>query len=270
MLNFKSDRAIILQFPRYAGGKFISNCLSLSRHAVPQHASLAEYLLTNPMDYQYRFDKVIETLPPKYDMHNWISKYEFGDKQLFGDVQLDWQQGIASDSTIPFIEKLSQSSFCFFLVTHSHAEKLLKVWPNAKLIILINWQKFYNMSKQLKLKDNTSQDNLGNYCQEKYEILSGPDWPSWREFEQSGYNVKNFVSGCSKHVIKEMFNFYPEYQTDTIITFDVDNCIFDQHTFLSSVEQLYKKLNFDDFNPDLVGKFWQAYINLHVDTSQNL
>ena len=67
-----------------------------------------------------------------------------------------------------------------------------------------------------------------------------------------------------------MFDYYPEYQTDAVIPVDIDNCIFDQHAFLSAMEQLYKKLNFDDFNPDLVGKFWQAYIDLHVDTSQNL
>ena len=270
MLNFKNDRAIILQFPTYAGGKFISNCLSLSRHAVPQHASLAEHLLTNPMDYQYRFDRVMETLPPKHDMHNWVFKYELGDRQLFGNVIVDWQQGTASNNVTPLIEKLSQSSLGFFLVNHGHAGKLLKVWPKAKLIILTNWQRFYNISKQLKSKDNSNRDHRGVYCQEKYEILSGPDWPNWQEFEQSGYNVKHFVSTCSEHIIKEMFDYYPEYQTDAVIPVDIDNCIFDQHAFLSAMEQLYKKLNFDDFNPDLVGKFWQAYIDLHVDTSQNL
>ena len=270
MLNFQNNRAIILQFPTYTGGKFISNCLSLSRHIVPQHESLAEHLLENPMDYQYRFDKVMGTLPPKHDMYNWISKYELGDKQLFGNVIVNWQQGIASDSATPLIEKLSQSSLGFFLVSHGHAGKLLQVWPKAKLIVLTNWQKFYNISKHLKSKEDISRDHLGVYCQEKYEILSGPDWPSWQEFEHLGYNVKHFVSTYSDHIIKEMSEFYPEYQTDTIITVDVDSCMFDQQAFLSAMQQLYTKLNFDDFNSDLVGKFWQAYINLHVDTSQNL
>jgi hypothetical protein len=270
MLNFQNDRAIILQFPTYTGGKFISNCLSLSQHTVPQHALLAEHLLTYPTDYQYRFTKVIETLPPVHDMHNWISKYELGDKQLYGSMVTAWQQGQALDSMVPLIERLSQSSLGFFLVSHGHAGNLLKVWPNAKLIVLTNWENFYNISKQLKSKDSVSRDHLGMYCREKYESLSGPDWPSWQEFDQSGYNVKTFVPRYPEHIIKEMFDFYPEYQTNTTITFDIDNSMFDQDTFLSAMEQLYKKLNFDDFDPDLIGKFWQAYMDLHVDTSQNL
>ena len=270
MINFKTDRAIILQFPAYAGGKFISNCLSLSRHAVPQHATVAEYLLNSPTDYQYRFDRVVETLPPKHDMHNWIAKYEFGDRQLYGSMVSDWQQGQVSDSMVPLIEKLSQSSLGFFLVSHGHAGNLLKVWPNATLIILTNWEKFYNISKQLKSKDSISRDHLGMHCREKYESLSGPDWPSWQEFDQSGYNIKSFVSRYPEHIIEEILEFYPEYQADSIIAFDVDVCIFNQTMFLSAIEQLYKKLNFDDFNADLVGKFWQAYMDLHVDTRQNL
>ena len=93
MINFNSDNPIIIQFPRFAGGKFISNCLSLSKHAVPQDKKLAEYLLLHPDDYQFRFDNLVKTLPPPHDMINWIAQYELGDNQLFGSTHLDWRNG---------------------------------------------------------------------------------------------------------------------------------------------------------------------------------
>ena len=86
MINFNSSNPIIIQFPRFAGGKFISNCLSLSKHAVPQDKTLAEYLLLRPDDYQFRFDNLINTLPPPHDMINWITYYELGDTQFFGVI----------------------------------------------------------------------------------------------------------------------------------------------------------------------------------------
>jgi len=270
MIDFQNTCAIILHFPRYAGGKFISNCLSLSRHACPQHASAVDYLIDNPTDYQYRFDKVMTTLPPRDDAHNWINRYEFGDQQLFGSAALKWSNGIAIDQTTAEANRLFQAPMYFFLTSHSHPENLLKVWSRAKVITLINHWEFGKISKQLKSKLIDIKNHTGNYCKEQYELLSGQSWPTWHEFESSGYNAKQFILTHPTHIVNEMLEFYPEYHTDTLITFDVDSCIFNQSKFLTSMEILYQKLNFDDFNTDLITKFWQAYINLHVDTSQNL
>ena len=270
MIDFQNTCAIILHFPRYAGGKFISNCLSLSRHACPQHTSVVDYLIDNPTNYQYRFDKVMTTLPPRNDAHNWINRYEFGDRQLFGSTASKWANGVAVDQTTAEAERLFQTSMHFFFTSHSHPEKLLKVWGRAKVITLINHWVFGKISRQLKSKAIDNKNHAGNYCKEKYELLSGDSWPDWHEFEESGYSAKQFVLTHPAHIVEEILEFYPEYNTDTLITFDIDNCIFDQYKFLTSMETLYQKLNFDDFNAALITKFWQAYIDLHVDTSQNL
>ena len=52
--------------------------------------------------------------------------------------------------------------------------------------------------------------------------------------------------------------------------FDIDSCIFDGNLFLNATKKLYKDLNFTDFNPELVEKFWKSYISLHLDSSGNL
>jgi hypothetical protein len=270
MLNFQTDRAVVLHFPSFAGGKFISNCLSLSRHACPQHASVVNHLINYPTDYQYRFDKVMTTLPPKQDMHNWINKYEFGDRQLYGPSALHWLRGIAEDKTTPAAESLFQSPMHFFLTSHNGPANLLKVWTQAKVIVLTNHWVFSKISKKLKTKASDNKEVVSNYCKEKYEFLAGYKWPTWQEFEAAGFNASQFVLSHSAQVVGEMFEFYPQYHANTMITFDIDGCIFNRHKFLESMEKLYQKLNFDDFNPELVGNFWQAYIALHVDTSQNL
>ena len=52
--------------------------------------------------------------------------------------------------------------------------------------------------------------------------------------------------------------------------FDIDNSIFEKTKFLSSMETLYKQLDYDDFNSILIGDFWQKYIKLHIDNDNNL
>jgi hypothetical protein len=53
-VNYQSTNPIIMSFPSFTGGKFISNCLSLSKYACPQDPEAAEYLLKNQNDYDYR------------------------------------------------------------------------------------------------------------------------------------------------------------------------------------------------------------------------
>ena len=40
--------------------------------------------------------------------------------------------------------------------------------------------------------------------------------------------------------------------------------IFEEDKFLDRVKILYDELGYDDFNRDLVQKFYQAYISLHI------
>jgi len=270
MLTFQNNRAIILHFPRYSGGKFISNCLSLSRHACPQHAKVVEHLIKNPMDYQYRFDKIMQTIPPKHDAHHWIEKYEFGDRQIFGPAASQWRNGIPDVNITDQADSLIESSMHFFLTSHTHPANILLVWPRATVITLVNHTVFGKISRRLKSKLVDNKNHAGNYCREQYELLSGESWPPWNEFESSGYNAKQFASTCLDHIIAEMLDFYPEYRADTTIIFNIDDCIFNQYKFLEEMEKLYQKLNFDDFDPALTSKFWQAYMDIHIDKSQNL
>lgn len=242
-----------MQFPRFAGGKFISNCLALSKYAVPQDTRTARYLLNNPDDYNYRFNQVTKTLPPtNAEMKNWISKYEFGDRQ---------QE--------PLLAQLSNSNINFFLTSHQPRStlELLALWKNAKLIVLTNFRQFSDIACKLKSNGETIESVSGNYCIEKYNLLKGNSWPTWDKLNVAKFDVNN-ISNLSMSTKDEISNFYPANTAAVTLGFDIDNSIFDKSKFLSAMETLYHQLTYDDFNSKLVGDFWQSYINLHVDKTQ--
>jgi hypothetical protein len=125
-------------FPRFAGGKFISNCLALSKKCYPQDITCAEYLLKNPEDYKFRFDSVMKTLPPtRKEMINWISTYEFGDSRLYGmETFYNWLSGMVSP-LCESVQRLIDSGSYLFITAHGGDEavrNILKIWSNATII----------------------------------------------------------------------------------------------------------------------------------------
>lgn len=268
MIDFQSPNPIILCYPAFGGGKFISNCLSLSRHAVPQDLATAQRLLQEPDNYEFRFESVCRTLPPdRASMKQWTNRYEFGDWQIYGDANGEWCRGNpAADQATSVVEPLSKSSLRFFLVCQggpAMAKNILQVWPNAQLLMLINCWRFAEIAIKLKDYKNLKLTNsFGDYRQEKYEELAGPDWPSWQTFEQAGYNLKNLH--CDETVKNEMSRFYSWHEINkSMLLFDMDRNIFDRILFLQAMKDLYDQLEFEDYNKDLIGKFWQKYIDLH-------
>mgnify|MGYP007072282348 FL=1 len=253
-INYNSYNPVIIQFPRFAGGKFISNCLALSKYAVPQDATTANYLLDHPDDYNYRFKQVTKTLPATVaEMRNWINNYEFGDRQ--------------QESSLA---QLSNSGLNFFLVAHqpSNTTELLTLWKNAKVIILTNFRQFSNISCERKANGETIEGVSGNYCVEKYTLLKGSSWPTWDEFNAAKFDVIN-ISNLPISIRDEISNFYPPNPGAATLGFDIDNSIFDKSKFLSAMETLYHQLAYNDFNRQLVGDFWQSYMDLHIDKHQN-
>jgi hypothetical protein len=254
-INYNSHYPIIIQFPRFAGGKFISNCLALSKYAVPQDATTANYLMYHPDDYNYRFKQVTKTLPATVaEMKNWINNYEFGNRQ---------QESL--------LEELSNSGLNFFFIAHqpSNTLKTLSLWKNAKVIVLTNFRQFSNISCERKGNGETIEGVSGNYCVEKYTLLKGDSWPAWDEFNAAKFDAIN-IPNLPMPIRDEISNFYPANTAAVTLGFDIDNSIFDKSKFLSAMETLYHQLTYDDFNSKLVGDFWQSYIDLHVDNHQNI
>ena len=275
----QTDKMVIMAFPAFTGGKFIMNCLSLSRHCVPQSTQCARYLVQQPTDYDYRLRMVCSTLPPPSDMQNWRSKWEFGDTDFFqGSTaqRLDqWyhNQPTEVDSLLRHLIDLDR---CFFMTSHggwADVKSIIKVWPNSRIILLTNCAEFWSLAIRLKQSKNTDQsycfsDCAGNECQERYDLLRGPDWPDWHVFESHNYDIDK----VSKHVtinadirneIKQYYGWHEN--TNNLFCFDVDNNYFHRSNFFATMEQLYAWIGFDDFNPELIDQYYTKYISLHED-----
>jgi len=262
MIDFSSTNPVVVSYPAFSGGKFIVNCLSLSRHSCLMDNRSAVHVLKNPGDYEFRLQQVMATLPLKEDLLNW-QRYEFDEVKLYGK---HFETLPVPEQLAPIVEQLSKSNLKFYTIDHNgppNINNTLSIWPNATVVRLINCRHFQNISIQLKSTRHDATQLCGNYCEEKYNQLCGPSWPSWEEFDQVGHDVRR-IPNVDDTVISEINQYYPwNTVSNNVVQFDMDACIFDETKFLESMQQLYQTLGLDDFNRELVLKFYQAYINLH-------
>lgn len=276
----QSDRLIVVSFPSFAGGKFLMNCLSLSRHCVPQSTQCAWHLIDHPADYDYRLQAVCSTLPPVSDMHEWRAKWEFGDTEFYqGSVSKHLTAWHHNQPTPVdgLLKKLIDADLCFFMTSHggwSGTKPMLEVWPNARIVLLTNCFQFWSLAIRLKQPQPNGQryqfgDYAGNECQEKYNILRGSDWPDWNLFESHNYDIDNVAKHVTinHRVRQEIKSYYGWHENaNNLFNFDVDNNYFDKPNFLKTMERLYDWMGFDDYNPTLIDQFYSRYISLHKET----
>jgi len=270
-------------YPQYAGGKFIMNCLSLSQHCVPMDIESCEYLLKHPVDYAYRLSSIMKTLPHKNNMSQWFD-YEFNNQDFYDDASFLFkseffvfdrmQKGIVYNYGIDNrISNLIDKNMDFFAETRSnnfeHISQYVSLWPNSKIILLTNCQKFQEIAsfkKNKSQKKYSAANYCGNECEEKYNALKGNSWPSWELFQQNYYNIDRIAKHITidQDIITEIKQFYPWYNiSNPIFNLDVDNTFFDKDNFFICIKKLYNWLGYDDFNEDLLLQYYTAYINLH-------
>ena len=257
--------AMVLRFSSYAGGKFLSNCLSLSRHACPQNIAAVNHLLDHPNDYDYRLKCVLSSLPGPVDMKRW-RKFEFGD-DIYGPAYRAWLEG-RSPPLDQRTQRLIDSGMMFFIVCHSMTlSGVEKVFPRGRCIKLVNHYRFQQLAVSLKSDAEYSAESFnGNFSESKYQVLAGADWPQWKDFELSGYNI-DAIPNVPLHIQDEIRSFYPVVSVPGELIFDVDGTYFDFAEFAPAVDRIYQALGFDDFNRDLLEIFHKRYMDLHKERS---
>lgn len=287
MINFNADNLITIWYPQYSGGKFIMNCMSLSRHAVPLCPTACDYLIDHPQDYEYRLNAMLKTLPPKDRTDQWL-RYEFNTALFYDGFPVDiidsefklfsrMQNGDVRNSGIDLrIAKLIDKDIDFFAESRAsnirNLNQYLRLWPNSRIIMLTNFTKFQHIAQLKKRADRKSLstvDYCGNECQEKYDLLKGEDWPDWDLFENCNYNidkVANYVK-IKEEIRNEIKQFYPWHDLlpAKIFNFDIDGSIFDEGKFVKQMKRLYDWANYDDFNEELLLKYYRPYIEIHKD-----
>ena len=144
-----------MHFPSFAGGKFIVNCLSLSKHSLVMNGQSVDYLISNPTDYEYRLNEVLSTLPLPENILDWLVTCEFGDDVMYGlDYWKKCSVGLIVEPTDRVLQ-IANSNMLFFMTVHD-IESILGImnnWKDAFVISLINHVKFQTLSHSLKAVD---------------------------------------------------------------------------------------------------------------------
>jgi len=233
--NLNTDKVIILFYPQFAGGKFLMNCLALSKNATFQNSEIArkdlelkDYKIDENFHYNFKLDAALKSLPPnKKECINW-KNYEYGCIQFFNwncsssdyfDMENDCKDEIKILS--------NRTDTNFFIVSHTTTglQKILNYFKNAKIIMLTEFNHF--LIKSANLKSNKSFDK-GEYHIARWE----------KQFD----------------TINKKFNI------DYIMSY---KNIFNEDNFLDDLKNLYDELGYEDYNKELIRKFYRAYISLH-------
>lgn len=187
MIDRKTDKLTLVHFPRGAGGKFLINALSISDDCVFAHANLIREQLQNRFTDKDKLDYLQAQLAQSRSNSDW-NDLNLGCWQQFGlpvhpfafaNPDLHFLLEKHAD---PIMHALSVSGKRWFITTHDTAQlrQLLQYWPNAKVIVFMNFEKF------LRLRQWWSDRPSHIFCHEVFELDTHQvrkSLPSERVFE---------------------------------------------------------------------------------------
>ena len=199
MINFNTDKLILIYYPSGAGGKFLKNSLGLSDFSVFQSSTLADDQINGKFS---KLDKINYLINELDNMHDKWNDLNLGCWELAGPAAA----GVASlkimnlnDNIRQYfeffkvIEDLTNKNYYFFLGCHDITElaKTANFWPNAKIIEFINYGPF--QEKYRKINDNN------------YSIVKGSDWP--KKFP----SIDEYLN-LDKNIQEEIITYYPGFE----------------------------------------------------------
>lgn len=266
MINFNSNKLVIVCYPAGGGGKFLINSLGLSNGAVLQDQHLAEKQLAGQL---YQIDKLNILEQRLAQITNCWNDLNLGCFQLFGinsDAYLtDYKELIQPVMFNNIIRRLtSTDSHYFFLVAHNfyYLRAYLNYWPNAQIILVKNHRQFADL-RSLELDQAEWQ---------KYRGSSWPEKPpaTLEEFNNYPTIVKDEMINQASWLVKPYlykFVFDIAHQQEysialkelNVIEWDA-NCYMSREHTLNCLSVLYNKLNLLDFNRTYIGIYYDQWM----------
>lgn len=156
-----NGRIIAVNFVPGSGGKFIQNCLALSRHCVVKLENAVRWQVDRPFNktlYEQKLAWILKTVPPKEDMHNWL-KYELRDDWFFGRIFADTDELESSDLPAHLeLAGIHQLWVTYSAHAHGSAKHVERYWPTVKYVCLTNADKFIADWAEIKNHNNTRND----------------------------------------------------------------------------------------------------------------
>jgi len=195
-INFNTDNLVISSYPRFAGGKFLVNCLGLSDDAVFQDAILADKQLEGTFNNSDKIDYIMNALDNhRYDTSKLWNDLKLGCVQLFSSTEIDyspykkvnleWEKPYIAAAKIvtvrgvtlklnDTVDRLSHNRYKFFIGSHviNNLTNMLTVWSNAKIIAFKNTTNFRRLRAGTFYSENEKLDSITLWDNELSEFLS--------------------------------------------------------------------------------------------------
>ena len=262
MSIFQTDKLIILYYRPGAGGKFLANCLGLSSQVVLQDADLAQQQLDSTLDTVQKFDLIMSRLDEETMFWKDLG---LGDYQYFGQSL----ENITRESQLKSICKNVHDQNLFFIaVSHSikTLERMLSMWPNAKVIMFANTMNFFTEYRK----------GFINNQMKYWNKIKGPDWPdtppgSIKEIQALPQNIQDELANQFQDLIYRNIKTTSDdvcavvkNNDQLMYTWDCD-WYLDPESTANSVEKIYTLLGLTDFNPVWIKLYWNKWIKkLHL------
>jgi hypothetical protein len=204
--NFNTKNIIIFQYPPFAGGKFVMNCLGLSDNMVLQSQSLAQAQIDGNFSFDDKKEYILTHMQTEDILkNNFWGDLKLGCFQLFGlthfSRQQDWigdkQRSLITD-TAKFLSSENNNKLLFSLVWHSLA--VPSMFPNAKIITFKNNEQMINHRTSF-LKGKTSPYREDEREAERREN----NWATFFTWDTEWlYDVSTTTDGL--HELYKLFN----------------------------------------------------------------
>ena len=241
--NFNTSSIVVFQFPRYAGGKFVVNCLGLSDNMVLQRQSLAQRQVDGTISLEDKKEYIMKHLSWEDAADGWAD-LRLGDVELCVTDESSQSNIVAAmnsltygkqhddiNDTVKFLSQQEDRHLLFPMISHSDTFYRER-YPNAKVIQFKNNDDFVRTRTSL-LRDNQKPRD-----------------------EEQWNNVANEISDEFKEKFGKNSSFILQKEADFL--WDT-NWFNSTEETLDGVHSLYNFLNLTDW--DKVKEFVEEYYN---------
>ena len=134
----KLDPVCFFYLP-YSGGKFLANCLALSKDVLCMKEPMAkeDIYWSGPVDaeyYNFKLKSILTSLPPNFSEMNQWKKFELSDN-------------LTRIANNPLINK---RIICHTAHNNDELETLITKYPNIRVVKLVNYRRFNKLCCKLK------------------------------------------------------------------------------------------------------------------------
>lgn len=270
-INNQTSRIVTVYYPGGSGGKFLMNCIGLSRHAVLQDAKLAGSQLQGNLTVQQKHHLLLQRIQDTKQAWNDL---DLGCHQLFHDTNYT-NKPIMHPRFFhfhPVIHDLSWAEQYFCLASNSAIQlrNQLQIWRRAKVILFENTELFLQTMRTKYLHPFMAT----------WQRIRGESWPlrppdTLEDFEGLSPLIKQELDDMQ---VAPKLNAMLLWRQDRL-ELETENqrilseiqiahwhqkwncdCYLNRDSFLASINSLYQALELEDFNQDLVLSFYDAWI----------